>query len=520
MIQSLTTVLGTNNVLIQICQALQKSLTPFQQNPNHWQGLEACLYCIRSIARMVSNTEGHLMPKVMAVIPQICGNHHLRYTGTLIVGRYSSWVNQHPDTLSDALTFVIQGLNHPETASSAALSFKFLCEGCTHHLLQPHYLDNIFNLYSNSHLLTLPDQLEVTEGLCQCVSALPPDKVLEASMQLVMPLGKVLQESVTDNAKDTSAMKVALDKLAHFFRTLNPRANQEPEVVRSACVEIMKKLWVLFDKIIEKFKEPGYDAEMEKLCRCWKYGMRKSLQHFAPLLPQLLTSLVNVFKVSPRSCFMYTVSVCVDSFHSYTEVQGLLQSVYTSFVEKTLTLLQDKNSFIEQPEIVEDFFDMVTRFLIRYPEFVMRSPSLIEVWTCGLKGCTLEHKQSFVAVISFYREVVLQKNNGACNDMTKQILQSPYGQPLIDNMFMGLSGEVVETRVKYIITLLMTCKQSCPEVSTQLFVNALQKLPAVHGPTKEEFLQVFFSSDQARAQKNICQDLSEAYRRKKYAKVQ
>jgi transportin-3 len=106
-------VLGSRDTLKEIVVSLQQEFMEFEKNPNVWQGVEACLYCIRSIARRVEHGESNVIPAVMELMPRFTQNPYLRYTATLIIGRYSDWINQHPNTLPGLLQFVVGGLNEP-----------------------------------------------------------------------------------------------------------------------------------------------------------------------------------------------------------------------------------------------------------------------------------------------------------------------------------------------------------------------------------------------------------------------
>jgi hypothetical protein len=120
-------VLGSRDTLNEIVVSLQQEFMEFEKNPNVWQGVEACLYCIRSIARRVEHGESNVIPAVMELMPRFTQNPYLRYTATLIIGRYSDWINQHPNTLPGLLQFVVGGLNEPMVTFLCSLLFDVCC---------------------------------------------------------------------------------------------------------------------------------------------------------------------------------------------------------------------------------------------------------------------------------------------------------------------------------------------------------------------------------------------------------
>jgi transportin-3 len=54
------------------------------------------------------------MPKVMDVLTRLTTHPALRYTATLIVGRYADWLNHHPNFIEPLLTFVVGGFKDKE----------------------------------------------------------------------------------------------------------------------------------------------------------------------------------------------------------------------------------------------------------------------------------------------------------------------------------------------------------------------------------------------------------------------
>src|SRR5205823_2012 len=147
----------------------------FQSNQSNWQGLEACLYCIRSIARKVESDETSIIPSVMEILPQISKvNNEIKYTATLIVGRYSNWISENSKYLPGLISFVVSGLGDTNTAAASALAFKHLCDGCAN-LLSESYWAPLLQVYNKSNQLCLQDQLEIIEGCAIVASTMPPD---------------------------------------------------------------------------------------------------------------------------------------------------------------------------------------------------------------------------------------------------------------------------------------------------------------------------------------------------------
>lgn len=150
----------------------------------HWQELEAPLFAMRAMGRMVSPEESTVLHQVIPLMVQIPNHEKLRFQAIMALARYTEWTAQHPEFLTPQLNFVIAGFDHPskEVVRAAALAFRFFGTDCRK-LLQDHVIQ-LHQLYE-SVIDKLPggSQEEVTEGVASVVSAQPPDK-LYATMKL------------------------------------------------------------------------------------------------------------------------------------------------------------------------------------------------------------------------------------------------------------------------------------------------------------------------------------------------
>ena len=144
----------------------------------HWQELEAPLFSLRAMGRMVSSEENVVLRQVIPLIVQIPNHEKLRFQAIMALGRYTDWTAQHPDFLQPQLDFVIAGFKHhsKEVVKAAALAFRFFGTDCrrllTNHVTQLHD-------FYESVLDELPpaSQEEITEGVACVVSAQPLDKI-------------------------------------------------------------------------------------------------------------------------------------------------------------------------------------------------------------------------------------------------------------------------------------------------------------------------------------------------------
>ena len=187
----------------------------------HWQQLEAPLFAMRAMGRMVSPEEDVVLRQVIPLIVQLPDHDKLQFQAIMALGRYTEWTAQHPEFLQPQLNFVIAGFNHSSTevVRAAALAFRFFGTDCRK-LLQDH-VGQLHNFYE-SVLDGLPQvsQDELSEGVSFVVSAQPPDKIYSAMKLYCDPLLERLkaraaqaQTDKSDNAKFAVAGMISLSSI-------------------------------------------------------------------------------------------------------------------------------------------------------------------------------------------------------------------------------------------------------------------------------------------------------------------
>ena len=166
-----------------------------EQKVANWQELEAPLFSMRAMGRMVSPEESVVLHQVIPLIVQIPNHDKLRFQAIMALGRYTDWTAQHPDFLQPQLNFVIAGFKHDSTevVKAAALAFRFFATDCrkllTDHVTQLH------NFYESVLDQLLPaSQEEVTEGVASVVSAQPLDNIYSMLKLYCDPIIKRMME--------------------------------------------------------------------------------------------------------------------------------------------------------------------------------------------------------------------------------------------------------------------------------------------------------------------------------------
>jgi len=546
-------IIGASAALGQIYQAMAAQMNQYLQNPKMWHGLEACLYCVRSIARKVDNTETEYIPKILELLPRLT-EPHLRYTGTLIVGRYSAWIAAHPPYVKALLGYVVGGLNHPEVASSAALAFKFVCDGCAAYLAA-NSLESLFAVYLPSRLLPLDDQKEIIEGLTYVVCALPQDQMAEGLKRLIQPVATELGALVKSEAASAQALQdgkaqeaegagvaQALDRLAEIFKTLTvvvpmpmPSSNgdgdrdrdadDEREAIGGVMCGAVSSLWPLLEAAMNKYKDS--ERLVEKLCRCLKYALKGCGRRLAGLMQPLATLMAACFNRVPHPPLVYLLGVVAETFAKDPKYHSILATLLNMFTAKVLTILKDSQSFREDPCLVEDYFETLSRIVKECPDVLLNNAMLPQIFQMSLLGVHMQHYNACFALMNFYTTLILSVVDNPRVNAARgrspapehvravQALMAQYGQALVIGLVTGIAREIPQRRVKYAIGVVEALLELSRAAVQPLFVQALSKLPDM--PSKQQLLQTLFDPSAGaidiRAQRDALSDFATACRR-------
>jgi transportin-3 len=199
-----------HDLILQWVQTYGPQATP--NNVPEWQKLEAPLFAVRAMGRMVPPDEDVMLPRLIPLIAGIPDHNKLRFQAVMALGRYTEWTAQHPDTLQPQLDFIMAAFDHStkDVIRAAALSFKFFCNDCASLLVN--FIQPLQQFYAK-HLNNLPisSQEEITEGVASVVAKVPNDQIHPT---LKLYLDPVMQNLVTiaQQAKNEPEQKLLAGK--------------------------------------------------------------------------------------------------------------------------------------------------------------------------------------------------------------------------------------------------------------------------------------------------------------------
>ncbi|KAF2452741.1 armadillo-type protein [Lineolata rhizophorae] len=377
-------------------------------NVPHWQKLEAPLFSMRAMGRMVPTEENVMLPQLVPLIVQIPDHEKVRFQAVMALGRYTEWTAEHPETLQPQLDFIMAAFNHTskEVVRAAALSFKFFCNDCAD--LLKGFVPQLQQFYE-SQLDKLPpsSQDEITDGVASVLAKLPPDRIYENLKLYCDPVMKSLV-SMAQGATDEKQKLALADKLqliTIFVQWVQPYIEPgHPHPAVKYCEEIFPILGAIAENFV------NFAPVLERVCRSWRYMVLSYRTAMTPLLPQLANKLAAGFTASRQGCFLWATDSIVREFSEGVENvdEQTLDAIYQFYEQQATTFLRALNDLPpeELPDVIEDFFRLAIDVLCYYPSKALLSPLMTSIFSAATTALTLLKPEPLLAALHFLRDLI------------------------------------------------------------------------------------------------------------------
>ncbi|KAI9751319.1 MAG: Nuclear import receptor [Lichina confinis] len=500
----------------------------------HWQSLEAPLFSMRAMGRVVDPEENTILPQLMPLLIQVPSHLRIRFTAIMTLGRYSEWTARHPEFLEPQLNFIISsfGSGANDIMTAAALALKFFCHDCRE-LLRDHVVQ--LQKFYDSVLDSLPpgSQKEISEGVANVVGIQPADKIYDMLKLYCDPLVKRLM-SMANEAKDKPGKLALADHiqlLTTFIKNVSPTvAPGKP----NPAVKYWQEVFPVLPTIVENFLD--FPPICERVCGCWRTMVLSFRDATQPLLPALAEILASCFAASQQGCFLWATDAIVREFSEGAEHvdEATSGAIYRFFEQQALTMLRALNDVppADLPDVIEDFFRLLTDALFFYPERFISSELFAPIFSAAVTALTLEQRDPVTATLHFLRDLL---GYGTDNPPSwHPNADSPAIRAAVQKLVLG-QGEVLVQRV--LAGMMFTFPRDCfPDASGVLLdmfhlvpneVNTfvgktIQMLPG--GTISQTEAQRLLASINQRVNEGeirkvryLLQDFTNAYRRRNVA---
>jgi len=281
---------------------------------HNWQKLEAPLFSLRAMGRMVPAEEDVILPQIMNLLIQLPEHEKVRFAATLVLGRYTEWTAKHPEYLEPQMNYIINGFQHgsKDVAQAAAMALKFFCQDCGKLLVG--MITQLHEFYERvSPNLPLSSLYEITDGVAHVVASQPLEKVYDALMLFCSPIANRLMakaNAASDNNNDKKC-KLAdeIQLLTIFVQVVHPHV---PKGQENPMIRFWQSIVPVLSTILDGFVD--FLPICEQVGRFFRSMLISYRTAMLPLLPEVALKLTTSFEKSHQGIFLWVSGTVIREF--------------------------------------------------------------------------------------------------------------------------------------------------------------------------------------------------------------
>lgn len=475
--------INDNNIIGE----LENSLSQVSQSNSiiNWEEVEAQLFILSCIVADI-NDDQLILNIINLVLQTRSSNLHTQIfaTNCTILGELSQWLETNHQYINPILNYLLgiitsaNQLPQPTTnnytsitnngqdcSSTAPITLASISANSLQKVVSSNSSkDLVGNLQLINILIEICSQLdlianeEAAHNLLKCCSTIistdddhtniQPQQQTEMRQNKEELIVRLLKPSVDSlNAlacgqQTKSDPGIYLDRISAVFKNLRfKEPSNEISLISQLCTQ---QIWPLIENLLKQTVNLDKMASLvEKSCRC----LRSIIRFLKPvwLLKPIANTIVSLYQHNPAySTYLYLASILVDEFGATAdpEISNGLISMLNAFCMSTFTLLQD-SQLKNNPETIEDFFRLCTRFLQKNPEQFITNAMLEPTLNLTVASLSLEQRDANKSVTKFIDELFSSakgRSSSVCEDVLRKMLaQQDFGQRLLQAaLFAGL----------------------------------------------------------------------------------
>lgn len=411
-------VMGVTECLTKVLHAIKMWMQKYAGQASgsdvpHWQELEAPLFAMRALGRMVDQDEGVVLPQLMPLLVQIPSHEKLRFATIMVLGRYTEWTAAHPEYLEPQFNYIVNSFESDsrEIMRAAALAIKYFCSDCQN-LLSGQVLQ--LQTFYDQVLDKLPEQSkeEMTEGVAKVVAVQPVAETYRLLKLCCDPLVRRLMEKANSATDENGKLAVADDVQLVTIMVQNVMPIVKPDEPNPA-VKYWQEVFPILCTVLDNFLD--FSPICERICRCWRNMVISYRTAMTPLLADMANKLAGCFSTSREGCFLWVTSAILREFSEEREhvSQETTDNIYTFFEAQTTTFLRVMTELQPRdlPDVIDDFFRLLIDALLYYPQKLVPSPLLGPVLEAAIYALTLEQRDPLSSTLHFLRDLLSYGGN-------------------------------------------------------------------------------------------------------------
>jgi transportin-3 len=464
-----------------------------QTSVPHWQSLEAPLFAMRAMGRMVESHDSSVLPQIFPLLVQIpISNEKLRFAAIMVFGRYTEWTAAHPEFLEPQFQYIVSSFqtDSQEILRAAAQAFMYFCVDCKQLLgsqviqLQAFY-DQILDK------LPVSSKEEITEGVAYVVGVQKTEDLYKLLKLYCDPLVQRLMVKANTATENKAKLDLAgesasaltmnnadladhINLITFFIQHVVPYIPSNEE---NPAVKYWQEVFPILSTILENFID--FVPICERICRSWRFMVISYRTAITPLLGPLANKLAAGFAQSKQGCFLWATSAILREFSEDREhvEDGITDSIYVFFEAQATSVLRIMSDLppIDLPDVIEDFYRLLIDALLYYPARLIPSPLFTPIFLAAISSLALEKQEPVSAALHYIRDLLTY---GGPNPAASGTDLGPAGQQLrqIVKQLLLTQGEALVKQT--LAGMMITFPRDCFADGSGVLLGMFELLPA------------------------------------------
>ena len=468
-------VMGVTDCLTKVLEAIKLWMQKYASQATatsvpHWQELEAPLFAMRAMGRMVEKDENIVVPQLMPLLVQMPSHEKLRFATIMVLGRYTEWTSEHTEFLEPQFNYIVSSFqtDSKEIVRAAAQSMKYFCTDCKN-LLSGQVLQ--LQGFYDSILDKLPEQSqeEITEGVASVVGVQDSAEIYKLLKLYCDPLVNRLMTKANRAVDDKSKLAVAgksfrkLEKSYNFVDIITDHLQlitifvqyvvpSVPAGQENPAVRYWQEVFPILATVLDNFLD--FIPICERVCRCWRNMVISYRADMTPLLGPMANKLADGFVKSRQGAFLWVTGAILREFSDDREHvdENISENIYAFFDTQATNVLRIMSDLpaIELPDVIEDFFRLLADALLYYPQKLISSTIFTPIFQAAISALSLEQRDPVSQTLRYLRDLVTYGGGnpaasnvefGAVTEQVRQTIQQlliAHGEPLIKQVMAGM----------------------------------------------------------------------------------
>lgn len=375
-------VLSADSCFQILCSQLQAAL---HTENVQWLKIEANLFAIGVVVPKISDqTAKPIVPELIRLCCSVPKEYlQLQITCISLLGGLSHWIKDaSAEVSSQFFETLLRYVTEEKLSTPASVAVLATCRNCGPSININLLVDNLERVTAGG-ICPREVELNLIEAVCCVVNAFGTSQQNEWCGRLVMSLDSSLSLAVSSS--NIKLIGQCLDKISILSKTI---------LSTSLLTSIFNHMWPNFQQVLGHISK---EALAEKVCKSLKYFIRGCKIEIVWALPTMSEIFAKGFAVHGYSAYLYCSGICISTFGGMEQgkYHPTLYSLVWSLSSSFFVRFSDIASFERDPEIVEEYFYMVSKLLQYCPrQFLSSHQESTSILNAAVVGLQIHHRQA------------------------------------------------------------------------------------------------------------------------------